>query len=208
MTDVPGPAYRIRTRNLLIRCWDPADAPRVHEAIGESVTHLLPWIPWAIREPLTFDERIQWLRTMRSDFDSGRDFVYGIFDGDESTVLGGTGLHTRAGAGALEIGYWMHVARTGRGYASEATAALTRVAFEVAGVERVEILCDPANVPSAAVPRKLGFTHEATLRRRIHTPGGETHDKMVWTLLADEYPASPAASAQLQAWDAAGRVIV
>jgi hypothetical protein len=26
MTEVPGPAYRIRTPNLLIRCWDPADA--------------------------------------------------------------------------------------------------------------------------------------------------------------------------------------
>mgnify|MGYP006158626091 CR=1 FL=1 len=33
-------------------------------------------------------------------------------------------------------------------------------------IDRVEIHCDPANVRSASVPRKLGFRHEATLHRR------------------------------------------
>ena len=43
-------------------------------------------------------------------FDLGTDFVMGIFDRDESGVLGGTGLHKRRGAHALEIGYWIRAA--------------------------------------------------------------------------------------------------
>ena len=82
------------------------------------------------------------------------------------------------------------------------------MAFEIDRVHRVEIHCDPANVRSAAVPRKLGYTHEATLHQRLPLPDGTFRDAMVWTLLAGEYPASPAARAEIQALDALGRQIL
>ena len=63
------------------------------------------------------------------------------------------------------------------------------------------------NVRSAAVPAKLGYVHEATLRRRIRT-NDDYHDEMVWTMLAEEYPGSPPSRAALEAYDAAGRRIV
>ena len=87
---------------------------------------------------------------------------------------------------------------------AETAAALTKVAFEVHGVDRVEIHCDPANVRSAAVPKKLGFAHEATLRRRTLSGDGGRGDSMVWTLFAQQYPGSPAAAAEIEAFDAAG----
>jgi hypothetical protein len=71
--------------------------------------------------------------------------------------------------------------------------------------QRVEIHCEPDNVASASVPRKLGFTHEATLRRRAISPSGEVCDTMVWTLLAAEYPSSPAAARTIEAYDASGQ---
>ena len=71
---------------------------------------------------------------------------------------------------------------------------------------RVEIHCDPSNASSAAVPRKLGFTHEATLRN--HVLFRETmRDTMIWSLFAGDYPSSPAAEAQIEVYDAAGRPI-
>ncbi len=85
------------------------------------------------------------------------------------------------------------------------TAALTRVAFEVEEVRRVEIHCDPDNQRSAAVPRKLGYTHEATLRQRSLTGEGEPRDTMIWSLLAEEYPGSPAAAAEVVALDVLGQ---
>ncbi len=105
------------------------------------------------------------------------------------------------------IGYWIHVDHTGQGYATETSAALTKVAFLIEGMDRVEIHCDPANAASAAIPRKLGYTHEATLRRRTHWPDGKVEDSMIWSIFASDFPASPAAQLEIQAFDAAGREI-
>jgi RimJ/RimL family protein N-acetyltransferase len=120
-------------------------------------------------------------------------------------VLGGTGLHTRLGDRAREIGYWIHAAHVNRGLATEAAAALTRVGFELERVARVEIHCGPHNARSAAVARKLGYTHEATLRERTADAAGNPRDTMIWTLFAADYPGSPCAGQKLEAFDAAGR---
>lgn len=199
-----GPAYRIHTPRLVIRCWQPDDAPLLKSAVDASLDHLLPWMPWATDEPEPVEDKVAHLRTFRGRFDLDQDYVYGILNRDETEVLGGTGLHTRLGAGALEIGYWIHVAYINRGLATESSAALTQVAFEIHRVERVEIHCDPENVRSAAVPRKLRFVHEATLRRRARTSAGAARDTMIWTLLRDEYPGSAAAQAEIEAFDVIG----
>jgi RimJ/RimL family protein N-acetyltransferase len=199
------PAYRIATRRLVLRCWAPTDAPQLKASIDASLDHLRPWMPWAQRHPQEVETLVELLRGWRARFDLDQDYVYGIWNRSEDQVLGGTGLHTRAGAQALEIGYWIHADHINRGLATETAATLTRVAFEVNQVERVEIYNDPENVRSAAVPQKLGFVHEATLRQRTTNPDGEPRDAMIWTLLASEYPASPAAQAEIVAFDALGR---
>jgi RimJ/RimL family protein N-acetyltransferase len=172
--------------------------------VAESLDHLRPWMPWAHQEPESLQAKVNRLRGFRAEFDLGKNFVYAIFDPDESQVIGGTGLHPRVGPDALEIGYWIHANEVGKGYATEAAGALTRVAFEVGGMRRVEIHCDPTNERSAAVPRKLGFTHEATLKRRSLTADGEERDTMIWSLLRDDYRAQPVAQAPIEAFDALG----
>lgn len=205
---VPGPAYRVETARLVLRCWHPEDAPLLKAALDANVEHLKPWMPWAHAEPEELQTKIDRLRLFRGNFDLGRDFVYAVFDPAETHVLGGSGLHTRVGEAAREIGYWVHVDHIRQGYATELSAALTRVAFDVDGVERVEIHCDPKNTASASVPRKLGFAHDATLRARMKTHDGSPRDAMIWSLLADEYPSTPCASIDIRAFDAAGRRIL
>jgi RimJ/RimL family protein N-acetyltransferase len=202
-----GPAYRIVTPRLVIRCYNPSDAPLLKDAVDQSREHLRPWMPWADCEPEALEVVVERLRSFRGRFDLGQDYIYGIFNLEETRVLGGTGLHTRVGHNAREIGYWIHADFTHRGLASETAGALTRVAFEIDAVQRVEIHCDPANVNSAAVPRKLGYTHEATLRQRLEVRPGVMRDVMVWTLLKDDYPATPSAQAVLEAFDAQGKII-
>jgi RimJ/RimL family protein N-acetyltransferase len=173
----------------------------LREAVEASLDHLSPWMPWARSGPADLATQVESLRRFRAEFDLGKDFVYGIFCLDETLVMGGCGLHTRAGPEAREIGYWIRAGHINQGLATEAAAALTKVAFEVDRVERVEIHCDPDNVRSATVARKLGFAHEATLRRRAVTGEGTPRDTMIWTLFADEYPGSPAASTEAEAYD-------
>jgi RimJ/RimL family protein N-acetyltransferase len=200
------PPYRIETERTVIRCWNPADGPLLKDAIDASLDHLREWMPWAMHEPEPVEAKVQRLRHFRANFDLDKDYVYGIFNQDESLVLGGTGLHTRVGKGAFEIGYWIRASHINQGLATEISAALTRVAFDLCAVNRVEIHCDPHNVRSAAVPRKLGYVHEATLRHRTVTPTGDPRDTMIWTILAEEFQRSPAAKAQMRTYDAAGQM--
>jgi RimJ/RimL family protein N-acetyltransferase len=204
---IPGPAYRIHTARMVLRCYNPSDAPLLKTAVDANLDHLRPWMPWAEAEPTDLNTKIDLLRRFRAQFDLGQNFIYGIFNLEESELLGGTGLHTRLGEQSREIGYWIRQDQTNRGLATEAAAALTQIAFELDGVDRVEIHCQPSNVGSAAVPRKLGFQLEATLRRRGEAQG-QPVDLQVWTLFREEYPTSPSAQVKIEAFDAAGRRIL
>lgn len=208
MSAVRHPPYRIATKRLVIRCWNPDDAPRLAEALADSRERLLPWLPWAADEPRPLDDRVELLRTFRGRFDLGEDFTYGILDPKERRVLGGTGLHTRAGADALEIGYWIRTGHTGRGLATEAAAALTKVCFELLRLDRVEIRAEPDNDASLAIPAKLGYAREGRLKRRLPGADGTKRDVVICSLFAADYPRSPAAKSKLRAWDAAGRELL
>ncbi|MCG8416956.1 MAG: GNAT family N-acetyltransferase [Proteobacteria bacterium] len=199
-----GPAYRIETERLVLRCWSPADAPRLKRAIDDNLDHLWPWLPWIAHEPEELAAKVQRLREFRGKFDLGLDFVFAVFEADETRLVGGCGLHPRLGPGVLEIGYWIHKDTVGRGYATELAAALTRVGFEIHRVGRIEIRCDPENLASAGVPRKLGFHHDGTLRRRLPDATGQPRDLMVWSLFRDELLASPVAAAEVRAFDVSG----
>jgi RimJ/RimL family protein N-acetyltransferase len=165
-------------------------------------------MPWAWAKPNPLSAVIETIRTFRGNFDLDREFVYGIFNREESQVLGGCGLHPRVGDEGIEIGYWIHVEHGGRGLGTETGAALTRLAFEVHRLDRVEIHCEPANFASAAIARKLGFTHEATLRRRTVFSEDDLRDSMIWTLFASDYPNSPAAELLIEAFDVIGNKIL
>jgi RimJ/RimL family protein N-acetyltransferase len=205
---IPGPAYRIVTKRFIIRCYNPEDAPLLESAVSENLDHLKPWMPWAHTESEeTLQTRIERLRRFRSLFDQNQDFIYGIFSLDQKQLVGGTGLHTRAGKSALEIGYWIHKNYINLGYATETASALTKVGFEIHQVARMEIHCDPRNTRSAAIPHKLGYTLEATLRK--HTPFlDDWRDSEIWTMHQDEYPDSLSKKCEIETFDAANRRIL
>jgi RimJ/RimL family protein N-acetyltransferase len=194
---------------MVVRCYDPSDAPLLKDAVDSSIDHLVPWMPWALEEPQTLDEKTELLRRFRGQFDLGQNFVYGLFSRDESEQVGGSGFHLRVGDDAFEIGYWIRASEDGKGLATESTAALTRVGFEVCEVDRIEIHVEPANEKSARIPQKLGYVEEAHLRRRLYAaPGGEPRDTVVFSMFRSDYPGTPASSAQLEAFNARGERVL
>ena len=74
------------------------------------------------------------------------------------------------------------------------------------GADRIEIRVDPANAPSLAVPRKLGFSEEATLRRRLETGDSEQarRDVIVFSMFSDALAGTPIAKISFEAYDAVG----
>ncbi|MFZ1794145.1 MAG: GNAT family N-acetyltransferase, partial [Anaerolineae bacterium] len=169
--------------------------------------HIRPWLPFAKDEPQTLEQKVELIRHFRGNFDRDKDYTMGIFDAADKLCLGGCGLHTRIGKGALEIGYWIRASHINQGLATEMAAALTRAAFDFHGVDRVEIHCDPLNERSAAVPRKLGYLHEATLKNRAKDSEGNPRDTMIWTMFRSMYEESTLAKIEMAAFDVAGKII-
>lgn len=203
MARASGLAYRIHTPRLILRCWHPTDANLLQREINDNLDYLRPWMDWALQEPESLDLKTERLRRFRDDFLLRRDFVYGIFAADGVRIVGGTGLHTRENKDAREIGYWIGRSYSRHGLATESTGALTRVAFEINGVERVEIRCDPRNRASARVAEKLGFVHRTTLYGAKTDAEGRLRDTMVWAMDAGEYPGSRASAASVAAYNRA-----
>ena len=201
-------AYRVETERLVLRCWSPEDAPRCRAALDVCDDHLRPMIPFMKDEPRTLQQTAQWLRGHRAAFDLDQMYRYAVFDANEQKLLGENMLLARVGPGGLEIGYWTHKDAIGKGIATESTCAMIRVAFEIEKMDRVEIMCSPDNSASASIPAKLGFTHEATLKKRALDSEGDVCDLMVWSLFAADYPSSPAAETDIRAFDCMGDVIM
>lgn len=171
------------TEHLVVRRWRADDVPRLHEAVIESLDHLRPWMPWVAKEPLSLDERRQLVAGWQPLWDAG-DRMCGIFVDDQ--VVGGCGLHERIGPGGREIGYWIRVGCTGRGYATAAARKLTAMVFALPGVTHAEIHHDVANTASGRVPAKLGYTRVHDVERAREAPG-ETGVQSVWRVGRDEW---------------------
>lgn len=177
---------------VVLRPWEVDDLDGMTRAVGESVEHLRPWMPWAAAEPLSTSYRRALIETFEHQRQAGEGFVYGMFHDDEP--VGGTGLHPRIAEG-LEIGYWVHPGWTGRGFATAASQALTDAAFAEAGVRCVEIHHDKANTISGRVPATLGFELVAEVADEPKAPG-EIGIECQWRVTRQQWASRPSQADQ------------
>jgi RimJ/RimL family protein N-acetyltransferase len=113
----------------------------------------------------------------------------GIFE-RAGRYLGGSGLHRIDwNVGSFEIGYWIRKSAHGMGYVTEATKLLTQFAFEGLHANRVFITVAAPNVRSSAIPKRLGFVHEGTLRNSVRDVEGNLHDRLIFGMIPEEWKA-------------------
>jgi ribosomal-protein-serine acetyltransferase len=177
--------HEFHTERLTIRCPMPGDGPAIYEAVAESLAELRPWLPWAMGEPSPAASET-FARSGYSRFISREDLPLVLFLKNTYIVAGGSGLHRiNWEVPRFEIGYWLRTSLVGQGYMTEAVTAVTQFAFETLHARRVEIRCDARNERSAAIPRRLGFVHEATLRHEArHHISHELRDTLIFAKLA------------------------
>ena len=103
----------------------------------------------------------------------------------DGTLIGDVGLHT-LDEWQLEIGYTLAPEHQGKGYATEALAALLKQAFSVSGKHRVIASVDPENRASIRLLERLGFRQEAHFRKSYRMNGAWVDD-CVYALLREEW---------------------
>ena len=208
------PPERVAAGPLVLRRVHADDAGAIAVAVGASLEHLRPWMPWAT--PEAADLRSQLVRVAEADelWESGTGFIYvmiatdtglpgpdasGAVKDSDGEFAGTIGLHRRAADDAVEIGYWTVAAKTRRGYATAAAQALTQVALALPGTRQVEIHCDEANTASAGVPRRLGYRLDRVEKHEREAPG-EQGRRMIWVWDPAEGPRATGPSAGREAW--------
>ena len=151
--------------------------------------HLGPWISTRVSTPVPVPELAVRLAGFGADFAADREWRYGMFAPDGARVLGEIGLYPRAAAGrvpyaaatCVELGYWLRSDATGQGLITEASEVVLAEAAKLDRLTHVEIRCDARNLPSAAIPKRLGFVLAATVPDSGVVAGESRVDLQVWT---------------------------
>jgi RimJ/RimL family protein N-acetyltransferase len=205
---VAAPPQLLRAGAAWLMRWRDDDVDAVYEAVTGSLAHLLPWMAWA----RGYDRAAAaaFITACDQAWVAGRTYNYAIragavdhpgasatsdlLDGQPAVdgVAGGCSLMRSAEDPArVGIGYWLRPEHVGRGLVTAAASALVTAAFELSGVDVVEIRHDAANHRSAAVPRRLGFTQIGeVLSTEPHTPA-RTGISVVWQTQRPAHPAEP-----------------
>jgi ribosomal-protein-serine acetyltransferase len=178
MRDFP---YQFETEQLLIRGPQPGDGVEITAAITDSINELRPWMPWAAAIPTVEESEVR-VRKKQLDYLARTDLWFLVFEKEMNVLVGNSGFHRIDWeVPKVEIGYWVRTQYGGKGYMTEAVQGITNFAFDKLSVKRVEIRCDALNVRSAAIPQRLGFVHEGTLRNEAKDHiSGNLRDTMIF----------------------------
>lgn len=107
----------------------------------------------------------------------------------DRTLVGEVSLTLRNARGLqAELGYILHPAHHGVGYATEAAQRLVDLGFESGHCHRIFARCDPRNTPSQRVMKRLGMRQEAHFREHALVKG-DWSDELVFAILAAEWSA-------------------
>lgn len=188
MPSLLGPAYRIETPRLVLRCWEPSDVPALAALVERDLEALRATERWVAHEPKSRDDRLREVRQWRAEFDLDTRWRYAVLDAADGRLAGAATLSRHIAGTALNSHGWRAPGHAG----AEAAAALARVAFELLDAPKVQALFAAGDECAAAAHRALGFTHDGVERRLA---GGMRRDVALWSLLPGEWPASPAAAA-------------
>lgn len=170
----------------LPRPLDEADAEELHALIEANRGRLRRWLPWAATQ--TFEDTHGFIHRTEEQLARDDGFQAAIVCEKEiAGVIGYVGVnwqHRRT-----SLGYWLGEDHLGKGMMTAAARALVDHALSVWELNRVEIRVAAENRRSRAVPERLGFRQEGTLRKAELVDGCYL-DSVVYSMLAEDWRAT------------------
>jgi len=116
---------------------------------------------------LSRDESMEWIAKQRMRYERDGHGLWLASERESGEPVGQIGLCMQDIADweprrNAEIGYLLHRAYWGRGFATEAATCVRQYAFDTLAYDHVISLIRPENEPSQAVARRLGMTIQGT----------------------------------------------
>ena len=180
-------AHRI-SDDTELRLLAPCYAEEQFALIEANRDYLQPWLGW-VDEMCSVEDATAYSKTTLDEYAQGESLVVGIWQ--HGRLAGNVGLdNINTFVGSAEIWYWLGVEFEGRGLVTNACRAIIAHAFEVMELNRVQIRVEHRNARSRAIPQRLGFRHEGTLRQ-VERLRDTYVDLEVYALLRDEWVGEP-----------------
>ncbi len=182
MPAIPLPSPPLQDAAVSLRPWQEEDVEAVLDACQD------PEIPrWtAIPSPYTAQDARRYVGRAELDRLAGRELGLAVLDAQTGALLGSCGLARFDWEDRkAEIGYWIARDARRRSAGTRATRLLSRWAIEHLGLERLELLVNPANEPSQRLALSAGFSREGVLRS-YRRRKGRREDYVVFSLLASD----------------------
>jgi len=171
---------------LALGLLEPRHAEALFRLTDLNRLYLRPWLTW-VDGTKTVEDTRSFIRRGLEQFARGGGLQAGLwFRGEIVGCIGLIEIHPELRR--TEIGYWLSESLQGRGIVTRACRRLCSYAFDELGLHRVVIRCAPENLKSRAIPERLGFKQEGTLRAEGVTAKGFV-DLVVYGLLAHEWRA-------------------
>jgi ribosomal-protein-serine acetyltransferase len=168
-----------------LRLLDEDDARELHVLIDANRAYLARWMPWAAGQ--TIADSVEFIRKGQKQLVENDGFQAAIVC--EDSIVGMTGYHGIDWSNrSTSIGYWLAEAQQGRGTMTNAIRVLVDHALSVWKLNRIEIRTAVGNRRSRAIPERLGFRCEGTLREAEQV-GDRYLDCVLYSLLASDWKA-------------------
>ncbi len=167
----------IETERLRVRSFTADDWQAVHAYTGDP--GVMTYLP---EEVMTEEQTRQFVAESMAEEAQ----AYAVDLRAEDRLIGHVSFHPWFAPRIYEIGWVFHPRFHGRGYATEAAAALLRYGFESLQVHRVIATCQPENTPSSRVMEKLGMQREGHFRKCTFRDG-TWWDEYFYALLEEEW---------------------
>lgn len=151
----------IETPRLILRQPTLDDLDAIHAAKIAAWADLQKWMSWTSDAQKTREATEDFIRKSQKRWDDGS-LMFMAFRRDNGAFTISTGLTRKGDKGAFETGYWAAPDQKGHGFATEATNAVIRVAFNILAIDHVVISHFEGNEPSKHIIQKLGFVYTHT----------------------------------------------
>ncbi|MFK8181886.1 MAG: GNAT family N-acetyltransferase [Phormidesmis sp.] len=155
--------FEYQAHDLQLKAPKVEDATELFALVEANRARLRQWLPW-LDNNQTVEHSRQFIQQMHERASLNRGFAALIFHtGKLAGIIDLHGLnwHNRTAS----IGYWLNKTDEGKGTMTRSAAAIIHYAFKELELNRIEVLCAVSNSRSQAIPKRLGFTHEGTLRQ-------------------------------------------
>lgn len=175
------------TEDRSMRLLDSADADELFALIDANREYLARWMPF-VGQTRSAADSLAFIHAAVRQHEENRSLQMAIIQ--EGRIVGVAGFHRIDWtARATSIGYWLAEAHQGAGTMTLAVRELVDYAIRVLGLHRVEIRAGVENRRSRAIPERLGFHEDGTVRAAERI-GSRVIDHVIYAITDREWTPS------------------